>query len=375
MSYDDFRAFRSFVLVDDNNNITDNDTTTAAAINTNPDLSNCSINDNSKVGSDQDPMAAIGHSKLCFNISSWCPTRDEWILANRLVQRDEAKRISAFVFKRDAKASMAGRLLMRRCLVDSLRQNNAKLNLTRTSDGRPVLTEPVANFDFNISHQGDFCAATSGRCKCIGIDIMQMKYTGGRHVTEFFRLMRRQFTQGEWQFIKTPSFESQQIARFYRLWTLKESYVKAVGIGLGMDLQRINFRICDELRLGQELTSTSVEVDGHLDAKWTFHECLLDSTHCVAIASVGLRGREHFSLPAMPATIAPPTSKDQTQQESPTQAASVSTCIATDSANSGCYVQMDFYRMVRGLDPRDELSPEELTKLWAEFCAKEERPS
>ena len=83
-----------------------------------------------------------------------------------------------------------------------------------------------------------------------------MRLSDARHAMpekrrEFFRLMRRQFTDGEWQQIKgdvdannaddapengQKDVGSQQLAAFYRHWSLKESFVKATGSGPGLGL-------------------------------------------------------------------------------------------------------------------------------------------
>jgi 4'-phosphopantetheinyl transferase len=90
----------------------------------------------------------------------------------------------------------------------------------------------------------------------IGVDVMRL--SDARHTTEdkrreFFRLMRRQFTVDEWKQIENPTYDgmstisttlgNRQLAAFFRHWSLKESYVKAVGSGLNIDLQRLNFKV------------------------------------------------------------------------------------------------------------------------------------
>ena len=101
----------------------------------------------------------------------------------------------------------------------------------------------------------------------IGVDVMRL--SDARHATpekrrEFFRLMRRQFTDGEWQQIKgdvdannaddapengQKDVGGQQLAAFNRHWSLKESFVKATGSGLTVDLQKISFKVVGLLGL------------------------------------------------------------------------------------------------------------------------------
>ena len=76
-------------------------------------------------------------------------------------------------------------------------------------------------------------------------------------VSQFFHDMRNCFTPFEWKVINTndesktervsvgsmtPTInEYEQLKQFYINWTLKEGYIKAVGIGLGFELQRAEF--------------------------------------------------------------------------------------------------------------------------------------
>ena len=61
-------------------------------------------------------------------------------------------------------------------------------------------------------------------------------------ILEFFRLMKRQFTTAEWNQICDENLKlSEQAENFFRFWTLKESFVKAIGHGLGFNLQRLSF--------------------------------------------------------------------------------------------------------------------------------------
>lgn len=85
----------------------------------------------------------------------------------------------------------------------------------------------------------------------VGVDVMRMSDKFPRkNIPEFFHLMKRQFTPEEWNTIHGQQEEEeeeeqkeQQLARFYRLWCLKESFVKADGSGLNWDLQRLSFQV------------------------------------------------------------------------------------------------------------------------------------
>jgi len=97
---------------------------------------------------------------------------------------------------------------------------------------------------------------------------------GCRSAEEFFESFETSFTAFEWRIIRNgypgdncggPSLhetssppssgngariskllaggDAGAFRRFYRLWALKEAYIKAHGLGLGIDLQSIEFRL------------------------------------------------------------------------------------------------------------------------------------
>ncbi|KAG0324403.1 hypothetical protein BG004_003476 [Podila humilis] len=88
----------------------------------------------------------------------------------------------------------------------------------------------------------------------------------------------------------TSTASENQLRRFYRLWCLKESMAKALGLGLDFDLRSIEFTIQDEEETIKPIISTSIEVhepspDLLPEEGWSFEEALLDSDHCYAIAA------------------------------------------------------------------------------------------
>lgn len=224
-----------------------------------------------------------------FDCSKWYPTRQEWATASKSIQHDEKERIGKFFFKRDAKNSMAGRLLMRKFLtmysgirwkdIEILRGEHGKPYFKRAGDGLPL--------NFNISHQGNY-AVFAGEVgdEAVGVDIMTVEYKHGEGLTEYLRLMKKQFSTDEWNLLKKPEFSEREVCRmFYRLWCLKESYLKATGMGLTESLKDISFVINDEELVENKFTvSTEVEVGGERLNDWSFHETLIDNETFVAVA-------------------------------------------------------------------------------------------
>jgi len=228
--------------------------------------------------------------RWAFNFGVWNPTREEWLLACRCIQPEEKDRIHRFVFKRDAKAAMAGRLLLRKVIHKNLGIDYQDIRLDRSDKGKPFLTNELkedcdSQPSFNVSHQGSYSVLAAETRYLVGVDVMRVEYVGGKAVSEFFHTMRRQFTQREWSSIREPQEEKDQLAQFYRHWCLKESYVKAVGIGIGFELQRLSFHTkTKNLQQGIVTTDTLLLVDGLEATDWMFEETLLDDDHCVCVA-------------------------------------------------------------------------------------------
>ncbi|NWV72086.1 ADPPT transferase, partial [Malurus elegans] len=231
----------------------------------------------------------MGSVRWAFPCGAWRPRRREWLLAAQLVQPEEKDRIGQFVFARDAKAALAGRLLMRKLIAEELSIPWNEVHLQRTSKGKPFLANNLlginSNYNFNISHQGDYAVLAAEPELQVGIDIMKTSLPGSSSIPNFFHLMKRQFTETEWDVIKSMSNEWMQLDMFYRHWALKESFLKAIGVGIGFNLQRIEFNVSPlQLEIGKVYKETKMLLDGEKEEEWTFEETRLDDHHHVAVA-------------------------------------------------------------------------------------------
>ncbi|XP_056330444.1 L-aminoadipate-semialdehyde dehydrogenase-phosphopantetheinyl transferase [Danio aesculapii] len=225
--------------------------------------------------------------RWAFRCGSWVPSRSEWTLAARCVQQEEKQRIGQFVFAKDAKSAMAGRLLIRKLVCEKMGFAWDGFRLERTERGKPYLpqTSSAPSWSFNVSHQGDYAILAAEAGRQVGTDVMKTSRPGSSSVQEFFRIMNRQFTEMEWTNIRMAGSDWDQLHMFYRHWALKESFIKAIGTGLGFDLQRAEFHISpNQMREGQVYRQTRMYLDNEEEEDWTFEESLLDKDHHVAVA-------------------------------------------------------------------------------------------
>ncbi|XP_037041688.1 L-aminoadipate-semialdehyde dehydrogenase-phosphopantetheinyl transferase [Bradysia coprophila] len=242
-----------------------------------------------------------GHARWAFDLSTWRPSLNELLLATSCIQTEEKTRLAKFMFREDFDGSIIGRLLMRKFVRDTINIPYEEIRFDRDARGKPLLApsqhHPSSHYvDFNVSHQGSYavlagCCLSSDHRKSqelsttIGVDVMKIEYTGGKPLSEFFRIMHRNFTASEWKCIRNNSDELGQTKAFMRHWCLKESYVKNVGVGISMDLQKIDFTLNTKtLSSNQVVTDTTVKVNGDLLENWIFEESLIDNEHSVAVA-------------------------------------------------------------------------------------------
>ena len=118
--------------------------------------------------------------------------------------------------------------------------------------GKPFLVKPAGVF-YNVSHSGDWTviALSDGE---VGCDIQQVKPVD-------LRLAGRFFTAEESRAIAAAGGKSQEL--FYRYWVVKDSYLKAVGVGLNRALNSFSARF----------TAGGVKVcDGEGDGGWLVSE-------------------------------------------------------------------------------------------------------
>lgn len=246
-------------------------------------------------------------TRWAFDLSTWSsPTLNQLTQAIAVIQPEERSRLMKFYFINDFLSSLVGRLLMRKYVSETCNLPYADVKFARDSRGKPYWLKPEPDglnsntlpaLSFNVSHQGNYVIlagvynpnnSTEFNDFGIGCDVMKVEYSGGKDLKEFFRLMHRKFAQSEWNFITQPHYnQQQQLKAFMRHWCLKESYVKELGVGITVDLQKIAFTVDNTKDLNvetQPLCGTTLKCNDKPMTEWYFEEYMLESKYCAAIA-------------------------------------------------------------------------------------------
>ncbi len=129
---------------------------------------------------------------------------------------------SAFKHSVNAQRKIIGELLVRAVICSNFSLANEKI-LFQYSEYRKPFLKNHSNIHFNISHSGDWvvCALSARE---VGIDVEKIRDLD-------FNIARRFFSVEEVkQLFAMP--KELQLNYFFDLWTLKESYLKALGTGL-----------------------------------------------------------------------------------------------------------------------------------------------
>ena len=149
----------------------------------------------------------------------------------------EIERANRYVFESDRLRYEAGRGILRRLLSKYRNCPPAALEIQTNPFGKPVIDGDIC---FNLSHSGPLAVYVFARNAGVGIDLEQIRTDG-----ECGEIARRYFTGAELEELEATPKEIQSEA-FFRGWTRKEAYVKALGQGLSTSLSSFEIGLTDQ---------------------------------------------------------------------------------------------------------------------------------
>lgn len=150
------------------------------------------------------------------------------------VSKNRIDKVNKFLRYEDKVRSLIAEILIRVIVHEELGIRNSQIKFSTNSFGKLFLNN-CKDFYFNISHSNDWIVCISANCH-VGIDIEKIE------PIDYLSISKNYFTNKEYEYISQSSC-NQQLENFYRIWTLKESYVKALGYGLNLDTRSFSISI------------------------------------------------------------------------------------------------------------------------------------
>jgi 4'-phosphopantetheinyl transferase len=195
-----------------------------------------------------------------------------------LLSPEERQQHQRFIPPAKRHEFLVTRVLVRNMLGEMLGMAPEMLEFVRNEWGRPALASP--SIYFNVSHTEGLVVCLASTEHELGVDTERLS-----RAPTLLNLAPRVFAPDELRELRSlPDNEQAQRAVF--LWTLKESYIKARGMGLAIPLDGFAFHF-EQGRVRLEI-APQLNDNG---ANWEFQTRMLGS-HIISttLASLGPKG-------------------------------------------------------------------------------------
>ena len=139
----------------------------------------------------------------------------------------ERTRAQRYVFERDRRRWTVARATLRLILSRYLSTEPGMFEFDFNEFGKPSLATPYkeTNIEFNLSHSAEMALYAFTRNRLVGVDVEYM-----RPDLDFDGMARHSFSPQEQHIVRNLVGEEKRLA-FFRGWTCKEAYAKALGKG------------------------------------------------------------------------------------------------------------------------------------------------
>ena len=188
----------------------------------------------------------------------------------RLLSPEEHARKLRFRFEQSRLEYLVTRVLVRTVLSRYADVAPEEWRFGPQPLGRPEVLQPklAETPRFNLSHSRGLIACLVSRERDVGVDVENTTRSVG-----FLQIAERYFSQAELADLRSLSMTSAR-KRFFEYWTLKESFIKAMGTQISSALSRMSFD------LGATAIRASFDGEDQVDWQFSLHE--IDPDHVLA---------------------------------------------------------------------------------------------
>lgn len=226
------------------------------------------------------PRLPIGANDIDLWLVFYDAIDDENVLADMgaLLSEAERSRQGRFHFADDRKRYLVTRALVRGVLSHYAPVDPRAWTFFENDYGRPFIRHPhpdAQGLCFNVSHTRGLVALAVGRQRELGVDVENLvaRNISPDIAASFFAPREAADVAG------TPAAHIQD--RLFEYWTLKESYIKARGMGLSLPLDKFTFHFPHARAVRIDIDPA---LDDHAD-RWSFWQFRPGADYLLALCA------------------------------------------------------------------------------------------
>ncbi|WP_019507798.1 4'-phosphopantetheinyl transferase superfamily protein [Pleurocapsa sp. PCC 7319] len=189
---------------------------------------------------------------------------------------DEISRANKFRFPIHKRRFIVARGILRQLLGNYLQLSPDRIKFEYGDRGKPRLAASVVDgfLQFNVSHSEEYALYGFTHHHLIGVDLEYL-----RDMKDAVKLAERFFSPREFELLAAIDSEQQRKV-FFKLWTAKEAYLKAIGTGLTNSLASI------DISFDQTGNPKLLAIEGDLEAtaNWSMYPCVPEINYVATVA-------------------------------------------------------------------------------------------
>ena len=207
------------------------------------------------------------------NVDVWLINPNDFIESqmleeyHQLLSLDEKQKLEKYIYPEDKHDALITRAFVRTLLSYYTKGDHyvdpTKWRFVRGEKGKPEIVNPPIPLRFNISHTKGLIACALTLSVDVGIDVEYIK-----RKTSYLKVADYKFAPSEVAELNKQPRDNQR-SRFFDYWTLKESYIKALGGGLTIPLDRFSFDIKSHQDIDMHFDEPTIEVPSQWQ-NWLF---------------------------------------------------------------------------------------------------------
>jgi len=202
----------------------------------------------------------------------------------------ERARADRFHFEQHRRRFVLGRGFLRALLARYLQVEPAEVRFVYGPYGKPLLSDEhgARRLRFNASHSHELAAYAFAEEHELGIDVEYVKEDfAGEDIARHF------FSAHEVETLLALP-ESERAAAFFRCWTRKEAYIKAIGSGLSHPLDEFDVT----LTAGEQAALIRDYRDKHANSRWSMFNLELEGyAGALVVEGLSVAGVQTYDYP------------------------------------------------------------------------------